>query len=74
MDGCLLKYDLLSPFEKKEVGDFIDFLFSKKEQSEGIQNSEYKNRILAVSTWSEDDLKQFEENAKSINKWQPPTW
>ena len=74
MDGSILKYNLLNPFEKKEVSDFIDFLFSKKNKSEKPGPSGYKNKILSVSTWSEDDIKVFEENKKQFNQWPPTSW
>lgn len=74
MNNTILKYDLLNSFEKKEVNDFIDFLFSKKKSDKTTELSDYKNKILSVSTWSEDDIKVFEETSKQFNQWQPPTW
>lgn len=74
MDSSILKYNLLSSFEKKEVSDFIDFLFSKKDKSKLPAPSGYKNKILSVSTWSEEDVKVFEENKKLFNQWHPAAW
>jgi hypothetical protein len=74
MDSNALKYNLLNSFEKKEVNDFIDFLFSKKKSSKKPQLSDYKNKILSVSTWNEEDIKVFEENNKQFNQWRPTTW
>ena len=74
MDSTL-KYDLLGPFEKKEVQDFIDFLFSKKNDPKKEESpGDYKKKILSVSTWSENDIKVFEESKKQFNQWQPPVW
>jgi len=74
MDNTL-KYDLLGPFEKKEVQDFIDFLFSKnKEVKQSAPSGDYKKKILSVSTWSENDVKVFEENRKHFEQWHPPVW
>ncbi len=74
MDSALLKYSLLSPFEKKEVGDFIDFLFSKKKDTGTAELSNYKKSILKVSVWTEKDISAIDENKTHINQWQPPTW
>ena len=58
MHSGILKYDLLDPLQQNEVNDFIEFLLSKKDKKPSI--TEYKKNILAVSTWSEEDLQVFE--------------
>jgi len=68
-----LKYSLLDAFEKKEVSDFIDFLFSRKQHNKE-ETSGYQEQILSVTTWSDEDIKVFEENRKLFNKWRPTTW
>lgn len=73
MDSSILKYNLLTSFEKKEVSDFIDFLFSRNKHEKKTP-SDYKSKILSVSTWSEDDIKVFQENSKQLNQWRPTTW
>ncbi len=75
MSDGILKYELLNASEKKEVGDFIDFLFSKKKRQVKHKSvSDYKKKILSVSTWSEEDVKIFEENRIKLNQWKPETW
>ncbi len=74
MDSSILKYNLLNAFEKKEVSDFIDFLFSKKKNADKQPPGNYKKKILSVSVWSDEDLKAFEENSKQFNQWRPETW
>ena len=74
MDSAILKYDLLNSFEKKQVQDFIDFLFSKKKDAPNSDSSSYKNKILNVSTWSNEELKVFDENAKFFDQWHPTAW
>jgi hypothetical protein len=58
MHSGILKYDLLDPLQQNEVNDFIDFLLSKKDKKPSL--TEYKKKILAVSTWSDEDLQVFE--------------
>jgi len=76
MASAILKYNKLPALEKKEVSDFIDFLFnrSKKENTPDPEDSDYKRDLLTVSVWSEEDLKVFEENSKYFKQWAPPTW
>jgi len=62
MDNSILRYNLLSSFEQKEVRDFIDFLFSRKQGPSETKQSDYKTRILGVSTWSEEDIKLLAAN------------
>ena len=70
----ILKYNLLGPFEKKEVGDFIDFLLNKMKSTNTEGTGDYKKKLLSVSTWSEQDISVFEENKKLFNQWPPTSW
>ncbi len=74
MDNSVLKYNMLGPLEKKEVSNFIDFLFSKMKKKSKQETAAYKKKILTVSAWSEDDIKVFEENKNKLNEWQPGAW
>ncbi len=69
-----LKFNLLSTFEKREVMDFIVFLYSKTKKAQEPNLKNYKKKIVAVSIWTDDDLKIFEENSDKFNQWQPETW
>lgn len=64
MDEILVKYNSLDENAKKEVLDFMDFLLSKTGVTNKKSNLAYKDKILSVSVWSDDDLKIFEENKK----------
>jgi len=73
MTEVQLKYQKLDPLAQKEVDDFIDFLLSKKTEKKFDMES-YQQKLLKVSTWSEEDVKVFEENAKLFNKWTIEEW
>lgn len=73
MTDVQLKYEKLDPLAKKEVDDFIDFLLSKRSAKKSGEKS-YEENLLRVSTWSEDDLKVFDENAKLFNNWTIDEW
>jgi hypothetical protein len=63
-----LKYHLLDNLEKKEVMDFIDFLLHKRSRKKEKTTTDYQKRILSVSVWNDDDVKQFEENNRSFQQ------
>ena len=67
-----LKYDLLDSLEKREVQDFIEFLLSKRRPSE--RPGGYKDLILSVSVWNDEDVRLFGENDKLFNHWKPSEW
>lgn len=71
-DG-ILKYELLTSAEKKEVNDFIDFLVSKKKVLPKKGDS-YRKQILKVSVWTDEDIKVFDANKTMLNEWKPETW
>lgn len=68
-----LKYELLGAFEQKEVNDFIEFLLSKRRSKDTPVKSGYRDNLLNIGAWSEDDLKIFKENASRFNDWHPET-
>lgn len=43
-------------------------------QQEKMDMEAYRKDLAKVSTWSEEDLKVFEENTKSFNSINPPKW
>lgn len=74
MNDILLKYSLLDKTAKREVLDFMDFLLSKKRTIKKKPSSDYKKKILTVSTWTETDLKIFDENQKQFDQWKVEKW
>ena len=66
MSDLVLKYYLLSPSAKKEVVDFIDFLLAKGSQSKVKTNTNYKNKLLKVSVWSDSDIDVILQNQKDF--------
>lgn len=62
------KLELLDPFQRETVSEFIDFLLSKQP----VVSSDKKTILLGTSVWSEEHLQQVEEIQKDINTWKPP--
>ncbi|MFO7971788.1 MAG: hypothetical protein R6U40_08565 [Desulfobacterales bacterium] len=74
MKDISAKYSLLTKSAKKEVHDFMDFLLMRQKTKKKIPLSDYKKKIFNVSTWSDNDIKAFEENKKLFNEWNIQEW
>jgi hypothetical protein len=69
MSELELKFNSLSFNEQRIILDMMNPLILKKKPG---KITDCKKKILQVSTWSEEDLKVFEEN--KISSWTVPTW
>ncbi len=74
MNEIMLKYSQLDAFAQREVRNFIDFLLFKKETNTALEMEKYKQKILQVSVWSEEDERFMQENAKKMNTWRIEEW
>lgn len=74
MSELVMKFNLLEPFGKAELLNFLDFLLSKQKTTPAFDFEAYKKSILQVSVWKEEEINIFEENQKLFNKWQAPKW
>jgi AAA+ ATPase superfamily predicted ATPase len=83
MNDLILKYSLLDDFRKQEVQDFIDFLLNKQEKKEKVEKppksdeskkETYRERIMKIPVWSEEEVAVFDENRKLFNKWTVEEW
>ena len=74
MNDLLLKYNALSPDIQKEVNDFLDFMLAKYKGKSGFDMKSWKTKIKNVSTWTEEDVKAFEDNRQQFNRWKSEEW
>lgn len=74
MTDIISKYRLLNKSAQQEVNDFMDFLLSKQKAKRTESISNYKKKILNVSTWSESELSIFEQNKSLFNHWKVEKW
>lgn len=74
MNDIAVKYNMLDKNLQKEVNDFMDFLLNKQYENQKSDLSEYKKRILKVSTWTEEDVAVFDKNSKLFNEWKIEQW
>lgn len=69
MSELELKFNSLNFNEQRIILDMINLLILKKTPS---KLSEYKKKILQISSWSEEDIQVFKEN--KITNWNVPSW
>ncbi len=74
MNELLVKYSTLSPEGQQEVNDFLDLILLKYQDKKCFDMKAWKEKIKAVSVWSEEDVKPFEENSKVFNQWKTEEW
>jgi hypothetical protein len=72
MDNMLLKYNSLDPEAKKQVQHYIDMMVARMKKPKKNQSS-YKEKLLSVSVWSENDLKPIMDN-HAFNQFKPEEW
>jgi hypothetical protein len=74
MSDIVVKYNRLNKTARQEVNDFMDFLLSKQKPNKPNFLSNYKNKILNVSVWTDSDLKIFDQNQQLFNQWKVQEW
>jgi len=74
MSELIVKYNSLNKTARQEVNDFMDFLLSKQKANNPTFLSTYKNKIIKVSTWTDSDLKIFDQNQELFNQWRVKEW
>lgn len=74
MNELLAKYNTLSPQGKQEVNDFLDFILSKNQNKPSFDMKSWKEKIKNISTWTEEDIKAYDENSQLFNQWKTEEW
>ncbi len=74
MNELTQKYNLLDMASRKELNDFLDFLLSKAIPRDKNRQKSYKQNILKVSVWTEEDIKAVHENVRLFEQWKPEEW
>lgn len=74
MSKIEIKYNKLNNARRRELNDFLDFLLSRQKNEMKKSLTDYKKKILSVSTWSDEDCRQIEENQNAFNQWKIQEW
>ncbi len=74
MDEFLIKLGLLDSIKRQEILNFLDFLLNKQKKEREGNFKSYKEQILEVSTWNEEDVAEINASGKKLDQWQVPEW
>ena len=75
MNDLIQTYNQLSDTQQKQLVAFANLLLLKQKAKQPTGNlADWKEKIAAVSTWSEEDIKALEQNAKNLNEWRVQDW
>ncbi|MBV6426226.1 MAG: hypothetical protein KIPDCIKN_00737 [Haliscomenobacter sp.] len=74
MDEFLIKLRLLDSIKRQEILNFLDFLLNKQKKEREGNFKFYKEQILEVSTWNEEDVAEIKASGKKLDQWQVPEW
>lgn len=75
MNDLIQTYNQLSELQRRQLIAYADMLLLKQKakQSDGDLTG-WKEKIKKVSTWSDNDIKELEANAKNLNQWKVQEW
>ena len=74
MQDLILKINLLDGLSKQKVIAYVDELLGKqKENVPSFDVEAYKQKLLTLSVWEEEEIQPIEEASKQIN-WKPEIW
>ncbi len=75
MGELLSKFELLDADAKQQLLDYLDFLISKKKKKKAKFDVEaYRENLLKVSVWSDEDIAPVEEARQLLNNWRIKEW
>ena len=75
MNDLIQTYNQLSDTKQKQLLAFANLLLLKQKAKQSSGNlADWKARIAEVSTWSEEDIRALEQNAKHLNVWNVQDW
>lgn len=75
-ESILKKFELLDAEGQKQLLDFLDFLLLKQKEKHSLDfNYEtYRNQILSIGNWTDQDIEQIEKTRAGFNQWQLQEW
>ena len=74
MSELISKYNSLDTLLQQQVIQFMDYLLSTRNITKQTNMSAYKEKILKVSEWSDEDIKILNDNKRTFNQWNITEW
>lgn len=77
MAELLLKYELLDPLGKQQLLEYLNLLLSTKATKKEVPKFDvkaYRENLLKVSVWSDEDISLIEEARQHFNNWKVKEW
>ncbi|MBX2891427.1 MAG: hypothetical protein KF734_10900 [Saprospiraceae bacterium] len=75
MGELLSKFELLDADAKQQLLDYLDFLVSKKKKEKAkFDVKAYRENLLKVGVWSDEDIAPVEEARQLLNNWRIKEW
>jgi hypothetical protein len=76
MGEILSKFELLDTQDKQQLLDYLDFLLSKKDKKrpEKFDYKAYRERILVLGIWSDEDIAVLNEARQNLNNMKIGGW
>jgi hypothetical protein len=75
-ESIVKKIELLDLEGQKQLLDFLDFLLLKQKEKhhQEFDYNAYRQRILGIGNWSDEDITEIEQARKHFNTWQLQEW
>jgi len=75
-ESIFKKIELLDAEGQKQLLDFLDFLLlrQKEKHSQEFIYETYRNQILAIGNWTDQDIELIEKTSRHLNQWQVQEW
>lgn len=77
MAELLLKFERLDPLGKQQLLEFLNLLLTTRATKKGgpkFDVKTYRENLLKVSVWSNEDVATIEEARQHFNNWQVKEW
>lgn len=75
-ESIFKKIELLDAEGQKQLLDFLDFLLLKQKEKHSLEFNYqvYRDQILSIGNWTDQDVDLIEKASAHFNQWQAQEW
>jgi hypothetical protein len=75
-ESILKKFELLDTEGQRQLLDFLDFLLLKQKEKHSLEFNYqvYRDQILSIGNWTDQDVDLIEKASTHFNQWQVQEW